>query len=504
MSVKKEGRGSLFAWLQTTLNKEWVVLLALVLFAFFLRLKGITNTPTDWHAFRQADTASVTREYVKHGIDLLHPHYQDLSNIQSGKDNLEGYRMVEFPMVNALNALIVLNLPGANLVVVSRFVSILFSLGTLVAIYYLGKRWSGQISGTLAALTFAVLPYSRFYSRAILPEMPFIFFSSVSVLYFDRWTDDGSIFDFLISATALAFAMLLKPFAVFLAPLYLVLTLQRFKFNVWRHWELIVYGAIAVGPFWAWRQWIAHYPQGIPASDWLFNSDLIRFRPAWFRWLFFERFTKLILGWVGMFFLGLGMWPDFVMKKKSGNILVKALESSWLRYASWWAGILIYFSVLATGNVRHDYYQVFVLPILALTVGRGLALFIHWKISFTTILLRVLIALTLLWLGVHLAWGYVEGYYSTRPDWENAGRAADILLPADAKVIAPAFGDTSFLFQTNRTGWPIGFEIDKKIQLGAQYYVSTAYDDEARELEQKYQVLEKNSDYIIINLLKKK
>jgi hypothetical protein len=42
---------------------------------------------------------------------------------------------------------------------------------------------------------------------------------------------------------------------------------------------------------------------------------------------------------------------------------------------------------------------------------------------------------------------------------------------ADAKVIAPYMGDTAFLFQTNRTGWPIGFEIDKKIAEGAQYYV---------------------------------
>jgi hypothetical protein len=490
--------------MQALLSKEWVVVLLLVLFAFFLRLKGITNSPTDWHAFRQADTASVTREYVKHGIDLLHPHYQDLSNIQSGKDNLEGYRMVEFPFVNALVAWLVLHQSFFDLVVTSRLVSVAFSLGTLAAIYYLGKRWSGQLAGILSALTFAVLPYSRYYSRAILPEMPFIFFSTVSILYFDRWTKKGTFVDFFVSAFSLSLAMLLKPFVVFLIPLYVVLLLQRFKLNVWKHWELVVYGAIAVLPFLAWRKWIVNFPTGIPASDWLFNSDHIRFRPAWFRWLFFERFTKLILGWVGVIALGLGMWPDFLPKSSNVKLIIlRALESSWLRYLSWWLGILIYFSVLATGNVRHDYYQVFVLPILTLTVGRGLALFIESKISHTTVILRVMIALTFLWASTQLAWNYVEGYYSTRPDWENAGRAIDKLVPADAKVIAPAFGDTSFLFQTNRTGWPIGFEIDKKIELGAQYYVSTAYDDEARQLEKEYQVMEKNPDYIIINLQKK-
>ena len=59
----------------------------------------INQTVLDWHSFRQADTASVTREYVKHGMNLLRPRYDDLGSIQSGQDNLEGYRMVEFPIV---------------------------------------------------------------------------------------------------------------------------------------------------------------------------------------------------------------------------------------------------------------------------------------------------------------------------------------------------------------------------------------------------------------------
>jgi hypothetical protein len=142
---------------------EYWVLPFIILVAFTVRLKGITNQPTDWHAFRQADTASVTREYVKHGIDLLYPRYQDLGNIQSGKENPEGYRMVEFPIINALIALILRAWPSLDLVIVSRLVSILFSLGTLVAIYYLGKTWSGAGVGLVAALVFAVLPYGVFY-----------------------------------------------------------------------------------------------------------------------------------------------------------------------------------------------------------------------------------------------------------------------------------------------------------------------------------------------------
>ena len=133
-------------------------LLVLVIIALIPRMYRINQTVLDWHSFRQADTASVTREYVKHGIDLLRPRYDDLGSIQSGQDNLEGYRMVEFPVVQGGLALILRTFPSIDLVTLSRVASVLASLGTLVAIYYLGQLWSGKKVGILAALTFAKIP----------------------------------------------------------------------------------------------------------------------------------------------------------------------------------------------------------------------------------------------------------------------------------------------------------------------------------------------------------
>nr|MBP6098848.1 hypothetical protein [Candidatus Levybacteria bacterium] len=76
----------------------------LFLFAFIARLYRITNPIADWHAWRQADTSAVSKKFVQEGIDILHPKYFDISNIQSGKDNPNGYRMVEFPILNVLQA----------------------------------------------------------------------------------------------------------------------------------------------------------------------------------------------------------------------------------------------------------------------------------------------------------------------------------------------------------------------------------------------------------------
>lgn len=471
---------------QAFFQTDAALLIFLVIVAAVFRLKGITSTPTDWHAFRQADTASVTREYVKHGIDILRPKYQDLSNIQSGLDNLDGYRMVEFPFVNALEAGIVRAFPQLDLVTVSRSISVPFSLGTLIGIFYLGKIWTSRETGFFSALAFAILPYSVYYSRAILPESPFIFFIVSSILFFQLWASSNKLHLLLISAVSFSLAMLLKPFILFLAPVYLVIVLQAFKTKVWQKWQLILFAIIALVPFYFWRMWILQFPSGIPASSWLFNSDGIRFRPAWFRWLFLERLTKLILGWVGI--------PLFVV-----GILSRL--KGWITYLAWGVGGLAYLSIIATGNVRHDYYQVFLTPIICFFVGLGmdtLSRHLKTKAGHT---FAVLSTISLLFAAAYTANVlYIRGYYRTRPDWEEAGRATDQRVPSDAKVIAPAFGDTAFLFQTNRTGWPIGFNIDDKIAKGAQYYVSTAYDDEARELEKKYLTVSKTPNYVLLNL----
>ncbi len=468
------------------------IIVVLVLLTIFPRLYRFNNPVADWHAFRQADTASVTREYVKNGIDLLRPRYQDLSNIQSGKDNLEGWRMVEFPILNALAAFTIINLPFLNIVAVSRIISIVFSVGTTVSLYFLVKRISGKNVAFLSAATFALLPFSVFYGRAILPEPAMLFFSTGSLLFFTRYLDKkNTLWSYLVSLVFLALALLLKPFVAFLGPVYLVLAWQSFGKNIFKHIELILFAGLSFLPLICWRKWVEQFPSGIPANDWLFNSNNIRFRPAWFRWLFYERLTKLFIGFFGWILL----FGNLInTKKKITELMV---------YGSWGMGLLLYLVVIATGNVQHDYYQVIMLPFVSVLIGRGAWFFYrYWrkKIGANSAQLATSMIYILMLL---FAWKAVNGYFNVN-HWEyiEAGKVVDQNTPADAKVIAPAFGDTIFLFQTNRTGWPIGFEIADKISKGATHYITTSYDDESRELEAKYQTIVKNEKYLLLDLTK--
>lgn len=477
-------------------TKHYLMLFILLL-ALVLRLYRVTNPVLDWHSWRQADTASVTREYVKNGINFLEPKYHDLSNIPSGKDNLEGYRMVEFPIYNALVAFLVINIPGLNLDITSRVVSIIFSLGTLISLYYLTKTFYGKKMGYLTAFFFAVIPYSIYYSRVILPEPILVFFSTFALTTFVYYLKYNKNSHYFLSIASLALAFLMKPFTVFLAPVFLAVLFNFKKIKeILLDYKLYFLLIISLLPILAWRKHITSYPEGIPSSNWLFNDGFhgaegVRFKPYWYRWLFYERLTKLILGFVGAIPAAFGL--IYALIKKEAIII------------SWWLGILIYFIVIARGNVQHDYYQALTIPIVALTVARGVIAIDQLVTKFTNSIAAILTNLVLISLMLFFSWQQVKGYFNVN-HWEHlkAGQAVDRLVPKDALVIAPLDGDTAFLYQTNRRGWPIGYEIEDKIKKGATIYVTTSMNDEAQTLEKKYHIIEKTKDYLILDLTKTK
>jgi hypothetical protein len=471
----------------------WILLLV-VLIGVLLRSWRITNPVLDWHAFRQADTSSVTREFVKNGVDLLHPRYHDLSNIQSGKDNLDGYRMVEFPLINGLAAGLVRVMPFLSIELTSRLLAILASALTTWLLYETIRLLLDRRIALTSMIAFAVMPYAVFYGRVILPEPFLLLFAIMSLWFFILYHQRQTWWSLVGFTISLAIALLLKPFVVFYAPFFIAIhgwwwfTSSNKKQASLSTLLLVVAAVLSLLPFWWWRNWIVQFPSGIPASDWLFNSNGIRWRPAWFRWLGYERLTKLLLGYTGLLFF-LTIWFS-----RNQTKLVVLL-------ASWWLGIFAYLSIIASGNVQHDYYQVLMIPVVALTVGSGAVALFDWLRSQLTATKALTIVISLAVISWVFAWRMVAGYFNVN-HWEyiEAGRAADQHIPADAKIIAPAFGDTMFLYQTNRTGWPIGFEIDQKIKLGATHYITTSYDDEARELEKNYTTIVKSDLYLLLDL----
>lgn len=426
-------------------KSQFILLVLIAVLAGTLRLWRIQYPIADWHSWRQSDTAAVARNFLRFGIDPLRPRYDDLSNIQSGKDNPMGWRMVEFPLYQTTGAIVAKLFPQLSLEVWLRLLTIGASVGTTILL--------GLMTGILPAFVFAVLPFSIFYGRTILPDQWMVFWAILSIYLVRK--------HLLLAAVSGAIALLAKPTAIFLLLSAIFLLKKNFI-------GLFVYWIIGLFPLIVWRMWILNFPEGIPVSQWLLNGNGIRFKGAWFHWLFAKRLGELILGYWGLVPFALGI------------------------SAFWGIGTLLYVIIFASGNVQHDYYQILIIPAVSVFVGRGLKK------------MRPLLAVTCFLFMIAFSWYTVRSYYwINHPEIVEAGIAADRLLPKDAKVIAPYSGDTTFLYQTKRQGWPQGFDIEEKMKMGATHYVTVSPTDsngETKDLAQRFTVLVRNDTYAIIDL----
>jgi 4-amino-4-deoxy-L-arabinose transferase-like glycosyltransferase len=305
---------------------SWVLLALIILGAFLVRLYRFNNPIADWHSWRQSDTSAVSIFLIQDHFNVVHPRFYDISNIPSGKNNPHGYRYVEFPIFNVLQAGSYQLFGHLTIEEWGRLVTILGSLVSIYFLYKLAKKHLNQTAAYATAFFFAFLPFSIYYGRTILPDQLMVTATLGGIYFFDVWNGESErrktkngkeemlpgLTYYFLSLLFTAAALLLKPYAIFfLIPIGYV-AYQKFGWKMVLRWELWVFGILSIAPLAAWRLWIRNYPEGIPASNWLFNEGNVRFKPFWFRWIVYERLTKLILGFGGILLL----IPGIIKQKK--------------------------------------------------------------------------------------------------------------------------------------------------------------------------------------------
>jgi len=472
----------------------------LLILGLGVRLYRIEAPLADWHSWRQADTAAVARNFSKHGYDLLHPRFENISSVASGLDNPQGWRFVEFPIYNAAHALLFQGtgrwLPGQfPFETAGRLTSILFWLIGGWWLYQITKMLLGWTTAAISLFFFLFLPYGIYYSRVILPGPAMVSLSLGSIYFLFLWQKKlkARKTRLIISLILAMAAILTKPYAIFLIfPSTVIIFINK---GISKKTILLIvsYIFLALVPFALWRFWMLQFPEGIPASGWLFNAKGIRLRPAWWWWLFGERIGKLMLGYWGTVFLFLGI-TSRISKK---NIL----------FFGWLAGLFTYLVIFAGGNVQHDYYQIILMPAIAVFLAIGTVNLVRIQSKhFYPRLITALMVIICINLSLFLSWYLVRGYYQiNHPEIIEAGKMADQVLPPNAKVIAPYGGDSTFLYQTNRQGWAIVItSVKDLVKRGAEYYVSVNFDDYTNQTMKapENQVIKKTPQYVIVKLAK--
>jgi len=452
------------------MKREYLFLFLILFGAIFVRFYRFSSPIADWHSWRQADTSSVSRNFVKSGFDLLHPRFDDISNVPSGKDNPQGYRFVEFPLYNVLQASTALLVPTLPIEQSGRVVTILMSVLSAVFLFLLTRKYAGPRTALFAAFFYAFLPYSIYYGRVILPDPMMVTATLGGIYFFDKWLEKSTsgkrTLFYLLAVVCTASALLLKPFALFFMLPMVFLAFDHFKLGVFKRWELWLFAVLVVAPLLLWRTWMAQYPEGIPVNDWLFNGGNIRFKGAFFYWIFADRLGRLILGYwgVGIFLIGVLV--------ASAQVVVHTKKAQFFFY-SFLLSCLLYVIVIARGNVQHDYYQLPLLPSIALFLGIGSAFLLNTPKDVAQKLFGRTVLIVMIVFSFFFGWYVVRDYFNiNNRNIVAAGKIVQEKTPADATIIAPYDGDTSFLYQTNRQGWA-SFEkpLPEMITMGADYLI---------------------------------
>ncbi len=458
----------------------------------------------DWHSWRQADTAAVSWFLNKH-LDLLHPRFFDISDIPSGHYNPNGYRFVEFPVYNLLHLTtykIIILTPFTfkyPFEVAGRLTSSLMWLIGGVFLFYLLKKIANQKLAFLTIFFYLYLPYTIYYSRTILPGPTTVSFSLISLYYWWLLKEKSKFRYFLASLFFTALAILSKPYAIFiigLFPLFITIKLiwQKDKKTYW----FILSGVLSLLPFFWWRWWANHFPTGIPANKWLLNAGGMRLKLVWWRWLFYERISKLILGGWGTGFLLTACLSPFIKKKLS--------SSFFLFLNSLIGGALLYLIIFARGNIQHDYYQIIIVPALVVALGAGLytileiifnstASFFSKSVALSSILIFIIFTLG-------FSWYQIRGYYNIND--LRVIKAVEKLktsIPPQAKIITDYQGNSLLLYHFKRCGWPaLTNSIQHLHHLGASYYFAPISTPTSSKLAKMCHNIKRVDGTILINL----
>lgn len=470
------------------IRADLIILAFILIVGLGLRLYKISTPLADFHSWRQVDTAAVARNFLRDGFDLMKPRYDDLSNVQSGRDNPEGLRMVEFPLYNAMFAGLHKMAPSISIEVWGRLVSIFFSLTTIAVIYYLLLKEVSRLSAIFAALIYAVFPFFVFFSRVVLPESTALGFSFISIflLYVSL-----SPFTYVPAVVFFAASLLIKPTVIFFALPLAYIFFKKHKWSVMKRPYFYLFFILSAIPLFLWRNYIKSFPEGVPGSEWLITSvnttgalQKIFFRPAFFRWIFFERINNLILGGLTTSFFILG----FFARQKKG-LMMSILVAS-----------LSFVFVFQGGNVQHEYYQTLILPALAIFTAIGIDyLFANKKtVSTGLAIVTIPVILALSWFFSYYT---VRNYYNYSSDLIQTAKIINSLTGPQDLVVTDTTGDTTLLYLSERRGAPAVYRDPKTLKELGYSVITTNSLDMVKQLEEDdFELLFENEKLFIFKL----
>lgn len=443
--------------------KVKICLLVIILLGISLRVIHITNPLLDRGGWRQTATASVARNFYTNNFNIFYPQ------IDWGGAS-PGYAESEFEISPFIVALIY-KITGVQ-EWVGRLLAVLFSVGSMGLLYRLSRKYFGINTALFSTAFFVICPLNIYYSRTFMPESSMIFFSIAFIYYFSEWFDNENWTNFLLTGLCGALALLIKIPTLYLGFPIVGLAYIKYNKSLFIKWKLWLLAGIILLPS---ILWYSHAHQifkeyGLTFAIWDIGHDKWGNIQIWldkeFYLTLFHRFKGEVLTPIGLCLFLFGL-------------VLKVRQKKEFLFHFWLLGIIIYFFIVAVGNIVNNYYQLPLVPVASIFIGKALTLFINKKLLSEKVIGWIIITIAFLSISL-FSYQEIKGfYYWSRPIY-FAGKTVDKLVEKDALIIVG--NDTIYhgpegLYYSNRKGWYANlFEINPEYvegcrKQGAKYLV---------------------------------
>jgi hypothetical protein len=333
-----------------------VVLVLLFVLAFGVRLVHIDQAPLDFHAVRQYHTLVVARDFYYKLGGSAPKSQRELASL-----NRERQGKWEPEILPALAAVGYLALGGEHLWV-PRTLSALFWLIGGVFLYLVARRLAPRPAEAAVASTaiFLFLPFAVTASRSMQPDPMMIAAVLASIYMMLRYHDRATTSNLIAGASVTAFAILTKGVSVFLiAPVFLVTALATAggrKVLARRYGIFLGLALLPPVAFYGYRIFGSGSLAGVAQGDIL--------PQLWTHASFWRGWTQEVDSVVGYPLAALAL---------VGTLLFRAGLPRRVLFGLW-AGYLAFGLVFTFTISTHDYWNLPLVPIVALAAGPPLAL----------------------------------------------------------------------------------------------------------------------------------
>ncbi|HIJ70825.1 MAG TPA: hypothetical protein HPP87_05605 [Planctomycetes bacterium] len=328
----------------------FVVGFSLFIAAFGLRCYRLTQPPLDFHPMRQGWSLILARAYYFEYCDSVPEWQRKVAQVNEKMTHIK-----EPPIMEHLTAL-AYRFAGAERLWIPRMFSIIsWWLGGLF-LFLLARKIVSTDGALVCTAFYLFAPFGVFMSRSFQPEAMMVMLFIAGVLMIRTYYYRPSMTRLLVAAGLSSLAILVKFIAVFPIMAAFIFTgvdkqgLRKGLLNIRSILFFLSSLLLGTGYYFYMTFGPGHLRH---VADTIFLPQLLLELSFWTGWL------QVVGRTIGYAAVIAGLLGIVLLKNRSDKALLIGL----------WAGYVIYALLFTYTTATHDYYQVLLLPIVALSLG---------------------------------------------------------------------------------------------------------------------------------------